>query len=92
MKLDIKDIIFFLNKKSFLILIVCFIFVILIFRFVYWKYIESLSQADIGNIKIENKLNKSKLEFLIKDIEDRKKSHDRSVQIIYNNPFNRGLN
>ena len=92
MKLNIKEIMFFLTKKSFLMLIVGFIFVILIFRFVYWKYVESLSQVDIGNIKIENKLDKSKLEFLIRDIEDRKKSRDRSAQIIYNNPFNRGSN
>jgi len=92
MKLDIKEIMFFLTKKSFLILIVGFIFVILIFRFVYWKYVESLAQVDIGNIKIENKLNKNKLEFLIRDIEYRKKSYDRSAQIIYNNPFNRESN
>lgn len=87
MKIDIGKIINFLIKKSLFILIIGFVLIIVIFEFVYWKYVYLPSHTSFEDEIVESKIDLDNLEFLIENIEEREKNYLQSINKEYKNPF-----
>ena len=87
MKIDIGKIINFLIKKSLFILIIGFVLIIVIFEFVYWKYVYLPSHTSFEDEIVESKIDLDNLEFLIENIEEREKNYLQSINKEYKSPF-----
>jgi len=89
MELKIEKILSSVIKKSSLVIFLISILLLFIIGFLYWRYLYTPlniePEADIEDI--ENKINRSKLNKLIKNINRKEERYRNSLKRKYSNPF-----
>ena len=86
MKLKTEKILSFVIKKSPLIIFLIIVLILFIAGFFYWKYLYTALTFKTET-KIENRVNKTTLDKIIKNIDRREEKYLKGLKIEYKNPF-----